>query len=206
MDKLGQGVEIKFEHNVGTMGFRSVNADMEEGGDFLVGFAFGEKLEDFAFAGSEAEAGAGGIGGREIVGRGRGGDARGEIGFVVADSIDSGEENAISIVLENVAACAGFDDLVNEVVRFMHGEDEDFCGGGSGTNAASGFDAVKKRHADIEDGDVWLELGGFLDGVAAIGRFGADLPAGAQFKKSAETGANDGMIIRNQNAQSCHRT
>ena len=51
------------------MGFGGVYGDTEEGGNFLVGFALGEKLQDFAFAGSEAHAGGlGGVGGVGIVG------------------------------------------------------------------------------------------------------------------------------------------
>ena len=204
VDELGEGMEIELEHDVGAMGFRGVDADVEEGGDLLVRFALGKKLQDFAFAGSETEAGADAVGGREIVGWGRGRDASGEVGFVVMDGVDSSEKNAVGIVLEDVTAGASFDDLLNEVVGFMHGEDQDFGGGGSGADTASSFDAVEERHADIEDGDVWFEFGSFFDGVATIGGFGADLPARTRFQKSAKAGANNGMIIRNQNAQSWH--
>jgi len=55
-DELGEGVEIEFEHDVGAVGFGGVDADVEEVGDFLVAFAFGEELEDFTFARRETEA------------------------------------------------------------------------------------------------------------------------------------------------------
>jgi hypothetical protein len=54
-DEFGDGVESEFEHDVGAMSFGGVDADAEEGGDFLVAFALGEELQDFAFARSEAE-------------------------------------------------------------------------------------------------------------------------------------------------------
>ena len=44
VDEFGEGMEIEFEHDVGTMGLSGVNADAEKGGNFLIGFAFGEEL------------------------------------------------------------------------------------------------------------------------------------------------------------------
>ena len=189
------------------MGFGGVDADAEEVGDFLVGFAFGEELENFAFTGSEREHVEAWSHPRSVMGESsaEADSACGEVGLVLAGSIDSGEEDAVGFVFEDVAASAGLDDLLNEVVGFVHGEDEDFGIGGSGTNAASGFDAVEERHADVEDGDVGLEFGGFFDGVAAVGGFGADFPAGTGFEQSAKARADDGVIIRDQDAKRGHR-
>src|SRR5260370_12021857 len=92
--------------------------------------------------------------------------------------MDGVEEDAVGFVLEDVTASASFDDLLNEVVRLMHGEDQNFGGGRGFADVASGLDTVEERHADVEDGDVRLVLCGFIDGVAAVGGFGADLPTG----------------------------
>ena len=194
-------MEVELEHDIGAMGFGGVYGDAEEGGDFFVGFAFGEELQDFAFAGSEARTGRlrGVGGGGIVVARGR--NARGEVRFVVASGIDGGQEHAVGIIFEDVTASAGLDDLLNEVVGFVHGEDQDFGGGRSGANLASGFDAVEQRHADIEDRYVGFEFAGFVDSIAAVGGFGADFPAGARFQESAETGTYDGMIISDQDAK-----
>jgi len=70
---------------------------------------------------------------------------------------------------------------------------------------AGGVHAVEKGHADIEDGDIGFVLGGFFDGVATINGFGADLPAIAGFEEGAQAGANNGVIIRDQNAKGGHR-
>ena len=177
MHEFGERMEIEFEHDVGAMSLGGIHTDAEEGGNLLVGSAFGEELEDFAFTGSETKASAGEIGRREIVGGRRSGDASGEVRLVLADGIDSGEENAVGIIFEDVAASTGFDHLLNEVVRLVHGEDEDFGGGRGGTDAASGLDTVEQGHADVEDGHVGFEFCGFFDGVAAVGRFGADFPS-----------------------------
>ena len=100
---------------------------------------------------------------------------------MVADGIDGGQENAVGIVLEDITAGAGFDDLLNEIVGLMHGENENLGGGGSGADATRGFHTVEERHADIEDGDIGFEFDGFFNGIATIHRFAADLPPRARF-------------------------
>ena len=53
-DEFGEGVQIELDHDVGAMGFRGIDADAEERGNFLIALAFGEKLENLAFARSDA--------------------------------------------------------------------------------------------------------------------------------------------------------
>jgi hypothetical protein len=195
-------VQIKFEHDVGAMGFGGVDGDAEERGDFFIGLTLGEELEDLAFTRSEPGARMFGSFGRSdggIIG-GDSGNASGEVGFVLAYGIDGGEENAVGIIFEDVTTRAGLNDLLNEIVGFVHGQDKDFGIGGRGTNAASGFDSVEQGHADIQDSDVGLEFGGFVYGIAAVGSFGGDFPAGTGFEESTESGANDGMVVSDQDA------
>jgi hypothetical protein len=119
---------------------------------------------------------------------------------VVANGVDGSDENAVGIVFEDVAACTGIDDLLNEVVGFVHGEDEDFGVGGGLVDAASGFNTVEEGHADVEDGDVGLELGGFVDSLASVSGFGADLPAGARLEEGAQTGTDHSVVISDEDA------
>ena len=182
MDEFGYGVEIELEHDVGAMSFGGVNADAEEGGDFFVGFALGEELKDFSFTRGKAgtrRLGAVGNRGGEFLGIEGAGYAGGEIGLTETEGFDGSEEDAVGVVLEDVAVRTGFDDLLNEIVGFVHGENEDFGTGRTEANAAGGINAVEKGHADIEDGYIGLEFGGFLDGVATVGSFGANCPTGA---------------------------
>ena len=203
VDEFGDGMEIELEHNVGAVGFGGVDANAQEGGDFLVGFAFGEELENFAFAWGKAGTGTRGIRGK-IGGIARGGNARGEVRFVLTKGVHGGEEDAVGVVFEDVAAGASVNNLLNEVVGFVHGEDEDFDFGRRFVNAASGLDAVEERHADIQDDDMRLEFGGFFDGIATVGGLSADFPAVVRFEKGAETGANDGVVIGDEDAKCGH--
>src|SRR5579883_751781 len=181
-DEIGEGVEAELEHDVGAMSFGGVDADVEKSGDLLVGFTLGEELEDFAFAGRDAGTGRFGRIGRV----GNFGDFRyagGEVGLVLAKGLDGGDEDAIG---------------------FVHGEDEDFGSWKGLVNATSGLDAIEERHADIKDEDIGLQLDGFVDGLAAVGGFGANLPTSVRFEECTEPGADDGVIIRDKKAQRCH--
>jgi hypothetical protein len=186
------------------MGFGGVDADAEECGDFFIALALGEELKDFALARSEAGAGGFVRVGRVVGGSG-GRDASGEIRLMVANGIDSSNEDAVGVVFEDVAASAGFDDLLNEIFGLVHGEDKDFGEGGRFANAASGVDTVEERHANIEDRDMRLVLRGFVGSFAAISGFGANFPAGMGFKERAQSGANHGVVIRDEDAKCGHR-
>ena len=123
----------------------------------------------------------------------------------MAGGVDGGQENAVGFVFENVAPGAGLDDLMNEIIGFVHGEDEDFGGRRGRADAAGGFDAVEEGHPDVEDGDVGFEFGGFVDGFAAVGGFGYDFPAMTRFKERTKAGADDGMVIGDQDAKRMHQ-
>ena len=196
-DEVGKGAEVEFDHDVGAVNLGGVDADVEEGGDFLIGFAFGKELQDFALAGREA--GAGSFGSvRRIGAIGGFGDARGEVGFVTAESFDGGEEDAVGFIFQNVTVGAGLDDLVNEFVGLMHGEDQDFGVRKGFVNAASDIYAIEQGHADIENQDVGFELQGFVHGFPAIGSLAANFPTFVRFEEGPEPGANDGVIIRDE--------
>jgi hypothetical protein len=190
-NEVGEGMKAELEHDIGAVGFGGVDADVEERGDFLVALAFGEKLENFAFAGSEA--GAGGFGGIGDIG-----DASGEIRLVLTEGVNGGQENTVGFVLEDVSTSASFDDLLNEFIGLVHGENEDFGFGERFVNAASRLDTVQQGHANIEDENIGLEFGGFFDGFAAVGCFRADFPPFVRFEQRAEAGADDGVVIRDK--------
>jgi hypothetical protein len=203
-DEFGDGMEAELEHDVGAMSFGGIDADTEESGDFFVAFAFGEELKDFAL--SRSEAGARGlVGFGRVVGVAGGRDARGEVRLMVVKSIDRGEQDAVSVVLEDIAVRARLDDLLNEIIGLVHGEDENFRGGRRFADAPSSLDAIEERHTDIEDGDVGLALGSFFDGVAAVGSFGAHFPSGVRLEESTQTSADHRVVIGDEDAKGCHR-
>jgi hypothetical protein len=124
---------------------------------------------------------------------------------VTAKGIDGRNEDAVGVVFKDVAAGAGFDHLLNEILGLVHGEDEDFGVGRRFANATSGVDTVKERHANVEDRDVRFVLGGFVSSFAAISGFGANFPTGMTFMERAQPGANHRVVIRDEDAKRCHQ-
>jgi hypothetical protein len=78
----------------------------------------------------------------------------------------------------------------------MHGQNQDFRFRGELVNLPRGFDAVQKRHGDVKNGDVRLELASLLDGFAPIPGFRTHFPSAPGLQKGAESSAHDLVIIR----------
>jgi hypothetical protein len=60
---------------------------------------------------------------------------------------------------------------------------------------ASRVQAVQVGHPNIDNDDVWVQLQGLLDGLAAIAGFAADFPAFMLFQQGAQSAPHDFMII-----------
>ena len=52
-DKLHRGMKAQLSEDIAAMSLDGVRTDVESSGDFLVAFAFGNKLKDFALAHGE---------------------------------------------------------------------------------------------------------------------------------------------------------
>ncbi len=148
-DELPDGVEAKFAHDGGPVGFRGFNADAEVGGNLLVAFAFGKELDDFALA-------VGGFGGVRVS---RGGlcvwhalaaealeqnlgNLRAEVMPSREDGFDGRCEVSASVGFENVAMRAGLNNLVNQAFGIMDRKNQNFGFGAELEDLAGSIDAV----------------------------------------------------------------
>jgi hypothetical protein len=59
-----------------------------------------------------------------------------------------------------------------------------------------GVEAIQRRHADIQYGNIRLELIRFGDSVPSVRRFGHDLPVWLLFNQRTEPLSNNVMIVR----------
>src|SRR5258708_22752682 len=125
-----------------------VDAQVELGGDLLVGFAGDNVLEDLEFARGEA----GVAFALEISGEG---DLRIEDSFAFCNFLDGSDEVEIHRVFQDVAAGAGFERLADERVFGMHAQHEDGDVGKFGENAAGRFGGV-----DFGEGGIHGDYGG----------------------------------------------
>jgi len=206
-DELGGGVEAEFFEDVGAVSFDGVRGDVEVGGYFLVGFAFGEELEDFAFPGGEEIVGIDDALLAEhanVVFREQATDSGTEEGFALRDRVEGGKELRGSGILEEIAASAGIEGAHDVGFVGMHAEHDDAGGGRLFKDGLSGLNAVEERHGDVHNNDVGRQRGRKGDGVAAVIGFADDFEIGLALEESAEAGAHDGMIVCEKDAKFSH--
>ena len=159
-------MEIEFFHDAAAVGFDGVDAEIEGGGDLLVGFAFGDHLEDFALAGGEEVDGIGDV--FAVVFEDRVADFRAEPTFADGNGANSCEEVLLAGVLEEVTAGTGAEDFADVDAVLVHGQGEDTCFRAGFENAAGGFDAVEFGHGDVHDDDIGEKGLGEFEGFATV--------------------------------------
>ena len=185
------------------MGFDGVDAEIEEVGDFFVGFAFGDELEDFAFAGGEEVVrifAACAFQFLDVVVEEDAADGRAEEGFTFGDAVDGADEIGFGGIFEQVAAGAGFEGAEDVGFVGIHAEDDDRSFRIAVGNLFGGFDAVEVGHADVEYGDVGFELGGLRDGLTAVFGFADDGEFGLLFDEQTEAATDEGVVVGEQDA------
>lgn len=103
-------------------------------------------------------------------------------------------------VFEEIASCAGGFGTANVAFVIMHGEDEDVGERRDLDDLAGGFDAIEVRHGDIDDGDIGGVEFGELDGFDTVRGFGDDGEGGIFFEDEAKAGAEEAMIVGEEDA------
>ena len=84
----------------------------------------------------------------------------------------------------------------------MHGVHEHGDGGNQLGKLSGRFEAIHKRHDEIENDEIGLEFLSLGDGFLSIGGLD-DFPGSGRDKDSSQCGANRRIILGNEN-QGCH--
>jgi hypothetical protein len=105
-------------------------------------------------------------------------------------------------VLEQEAAGAGAERLVDVVVEVEGGEHENAGRRFAwlGKQAAGGFDAVESRHADVHQRDVEPVSRGELEHLGAVVRLGHDLDVGLGVEDAPEAAPHERLVVGDQHA------
>src|ERR1700722_6495722 len=176
--ELGEGREVlnlQFAHDIPAVGFDGLYGDMQQGGDVFGGFAFGEKLADFALAcgehGADFGVDAGAFVAEVIVDHGAG-DFGAEV-FAAAMHDHDGAANFVAGgFFEHIAGRPGLEHGGDEAAVGVGGEGAGLYFGPFGQDLAGGIDAVEAGHADIHDDHVrGGGIAGHGEGHSAVGGF-----------------------------------
>ena len=110
------------------------------------------------------------------------------------------EQVTLGIGLQEEAAGSRPEEFVDQRFAVVHREDENFGPWKTPANLARHLDAVDQRQRVVDHRDVGLRFHRFDDGLLAVCGLGHDLPIGLSFEDAAESGADDLMVVGNQDA------
>src|SRR5829696_2488757 len=98
-----------------------------------------------------------------------------EEGLVIGECLNGGDEKAASIGLKKESTRTGLEHVPDEGIRVVHREDQDLDSREPGADLPRRLNAVERRKAKIENGDVRAGSDGKLDRLLAVGSFRDDL-------------------------------
>src|SRR3954452_12676982 len=122
----------------------------------------------------------------------------GEEGLVISQCLDGGDQEAAGVGLEEKSARTGLEHVPDEGIRIVHREDQDFDSRKPGADLPRRLNAVERRKAKIENGDVGAGSESKLDGLLAVGGFRDDLPTRLRMQDRAQPGAHYVVIVCDQ--------
>jgi len=96
------------------------------------------------------------------------------------------------------AVGAGGLNFVYGLIGVVDGEDQNFRSGGIAPYLTHGGEAIQDRHINVENDEIRVEFGGFIDGVLAIDRFAADFPRELFFEHGPKAATQHFVIVGNQ--------
>src|SRR5829696_7909081 len=125
-----------------------------------------------------------------------------EEGLVIGECLNGGDEKAASIGLKKESTCTSLEHVPDEGIRIVHREDQDLDSRKLGADLPRRLNAVERRKAKIENGDVRAGSESKLDGLFAIGSFCDDLPTRLRLQDRAQSGAHHVVVVCDQDP--CH--
>ena len=186
-------VQIQLFHDAAAMGFYGVDAQVQRGGDFLIGFSFGDHLQHLALAGGEQVERITDV--AAIVGEHGVRNGRAEIAFTFRDGADCRDQIRVGGILQQVSACAGAQDFADVDGVLMHAEGE-HAGARGGCNQSTGrLDAVQLRHGDVHQHHVGLKFFAGFDGFPAVGGLADDLHVGLRRQNHLEALPDQHVVV-----------
>jgi hypothetical protein len=128
------------------------------------------------------------------------GDSGGEQRITVGNDANCGDQLFGRVVLENEAAGAGTEGLVDVLVEVECRQDEDPGRVIGGEDAPGRFEAVELGHPDVHQHDRGSIADGLIDRLEAVACLGDDLDVRFTGKQHAETRADHRLIVGDEDA------
>ena len=123
---------------------------------------------------------------------------------MAGERVNGGDEFAVGIGLEQIAACACLDDFAHQMIGFVNRKNEHFTARRGLANLTRGLNAVQLRHADVENDNVRPQLAGLGNRFASSVSFGTDLPAGLRFENGSQPAAQQRVVVGQKYPEAFH--
>src|SRR3954454_3495365 len=133
-------------------------------------------------------------------------DRRGQQRLALRHDVDAGNELVGGHVLEEEAAGAGAQGLVDVLVQVERGEHQHARGVLARRvvhDLARGFEPVQPRHADVHQRHVRPQLADHLHGLLPVLGLAHDLDLGLGLQDHLEAGAHERLVISDQHSYQC---
>lgn len=199
-DQTGCVMDIEFLHQVGTVGFRGLDTDVEQRSDFLGGFSLSHQLQYLAFPVADGLPRDFGVL-QECLDNGAG-DALRQKHLSSAHCAKSKDQLARGPCFEHVSGNSGAQALQDQVVFRVHGKQHNFCARIGFYDLARRVNSVQERHGQIENRNFRMMGLTQSHGFATIGSFAHHLKS-FSLQKNSQTLADYLVIVRKQYVN-CH--
>ncbi len=197
--QAGHVVQVELFHQVRAVIFGGLDADFEFGGDFLRAEAFGDELQNFAFARGEGfEVLAVGLARVDDGFAQEAGDERPEIGAAVGDGLDAFAQFGQARGFFDKAVGAGLEQLAHEGRILEPGKDQHAGVLEVARKALEHVHAVEAGQHHVEDDEIGLELKAGGAGGLPVATFGDDFKLVVHAQHRGEELA-DGYLVFNEN-------
>ena len=196
-------MQVQLLEYVAAMRIHGVNAQLKKVGNFLVGSAFGKKLQDLAFARSQKIVAilhllvaylANIIFQQHLA------DHRAEERLSVGNRSHCSNQVRLRRVLQNVCARPSFQGPEDVAFIGVHAENHYLGLGRLIGDLLGSLDPVELWHTDIENGNVGMLLGDQLNGFPSIASLRYNFEVGLLLEQQSQARPNDGVIVSEQDA------
>jgi hypothetical protein len=125
----------------------------------------------------------------------------GEKSLIVGDRVYGAQQAGDAFTFRNVAPRSRRLGHVHHAGALVHGQQKDSDTRKPFVNLSRGGEAVKNRHRDVENYQIWTQLRDLFQGFQPIGGFSAHFKA-ARLQNGSHTGTQRLVVVYNQDSQS----
>src|ERR1017187_3101238 len=206
-DDFRDAAQAQFLHEFSAVRLDRVDAQVEQIGDLLAGFALSYQLQDFALAGRKQLVGifaAGALEPAHVVLQQHLAYCGTEERLPGSGGADGARQVGFGGVLEEVGFGSRFQSAEHVPFVGVHTEHDHLRIGQRRTNLAGRLDAIQARHADIHHHDVRLQFPGHGHRFTPVVGFSDNGEVGLGVDNHAQARANQGVVVGKQHANRVH--